>query len=135
MPLSLTAQPSVRVSIHSIAAKGSSRKPLCTILHNIQLQLVFPASWRFLCAESYHNILWRRTKLRNLGRDAGSYHFLMSRPPAAASGRAAAMRPRASVTIQDEEILPSPESMPYDEQGYLCTTVIAHRVRFDSHQP
>ncbi len=106
----------------------SSRKPLCSILQNILLQLRFPASWRFLRAVSYHNILWRRIKLRNLGRDAGSCHFLMICPPAAASGQAAAMRTRASVTVQDEEILLSPESVPYDEQGYPYNTVIAHPV-------
>ncbi len=38
------------------------------------------------------------------------------------------MRTRASVTVQDEEILLSPESVPYDEQGYPYNTVIAHPV-------
>ncbi|MEJ7873217.1 MAG: hypothetical protein WKF67_13245 [Rubrobacteraceae bacterium] len=39
------------------------------------------------------------------------------------------MRPRASMMVlQDEEILASPESVPYNEQGYTYNTVTAHPV-------
>ena len=49
-----------------VAERRSSRKPLCTTLHNLLLQLEFLTSWRFPEARGHHNLLWRRIRLRTL---------------------------------------------------------------------
>jgi hypothetical protein len=53
-------------------------KPLCMALHNVLLQLEFSAFRRFPRTVSDSIILWRLPELRDLGRGAGSYHFLIN---------------------------------------------------------